>query len=154
MELFSIANALHALAAVLWVGGMFFAHQVMRPSLGGLEGPDRLTIWTKAFPKFFVWVWIAVIVLPATGYIMVGDMGGFEAAGLHTTIMHYLGWLMIAIYLFVFFMPYRGLKAAVAAQNWPEGAKNLAMIRVLVGTNTLIGLIVITIAVLGRGVFG
>jgi len=29
----SISVALHALAAVIWVGGMFFAHVLLRPSV-------------------------------------------------------------------------------------------------------------------------
>ena len=31
MSSHSIAISLHILSAVLWVGGMFFAHQVLRP---------------------------------------------------------------------------------------------------------------------------
>jgi len=34
--------AIHALAAVIWVGGMFFAYMVLRPSAGPLEAPLRL----------------------------------------------------------------------------------------------------------------
>ena len=154
MDLFATSAALHTVFAVLWVGGMFFAHQVMRPSLGHLEGPARLKTWTLAFPRFFMWVWMAVIVMPATGYIMLGELGGFAAAGFHVTLMHGIGWLMIAIYLFVYFMPYRKLKAAVAAENWPEGAKNLAVIRVSVGFNTILGLLTVIIAVSGRFFWG
>ena len=30
------ATALHVLAAVVWVGGMFFAYLVLRPAVGGI----------------------------------------------------------------------------------------------------------------------
>ena len=34
--------ALHILAAVVWVGGIFFAYMVLRPSAGPLEPPDAV----------------------------------------------------------------------------------------------------------------
>jgi len=33
--------AFHILAAVIWVGGMFFAHMVLRPSAGPLDSFSR-----------------------------------------------------------------------------------------------------------------
>ena len=33
----AVGIALHTLAAVIWVGGMFFAYLVLRPSAGALE---------------------------------------------------------------------------------------------------------------------
>lgn len=40
----SIALILHILAAVIWVGGMFFAYVVLRPvAAGQLQPPLRLT---------------------------------------------------------------------------------------------------------------
>ena len=36
--------ALHVLGAVLWVGGMFFALMVLRPSLAALSPPQRLDL--------------------------------------------------------------------------------------------------------------
>ena len=62
--------ALHTLAAVLWVGGMFFALVVLRPAADGLDGPERLRLWRRVFARFFPWVWVAVATLLVTGYIM------------------------------------------------------------------------------------
>ena len=31
--LYSISSTVHTLAAVIWVGGMFFAHMILRPAL-------------------------------------------------------------------------------------------------------------------------
>ena len=38
----AFAIAIHTLAAAIWVGGMFFAYMVLRPSAGPLEAPVRL----------------------------------------------------------------------------------------------------------------
>ena len=93
-----IAIAFHILSAIVWVGGMFFAYVALRPSLGFLEPPERLILWNKVFRRFFFWVWIAVIALPASGYIQVFlGFGGFQAAGMSVQIMNGIGLVMIEI---------------------------------------------------------
>ena len=68
MPPFALAYTLHVLAALVWVGGMFFAWMVLRPAaMVALEGPARLKLWAQVFPRFFVWVWIAVVLLPISG---------------------------------------------------------------------------------------
>ena len=52
---------IHSLAAVLWVGGMFFAYVVLRPSLQEWEALDRLKLWRGVFRRFFPWVWASVL---------------------------------------------------------------------------------------------
>lgn len=149
--LFPVVSTLHTLAAVVWVGGMFFAHMALRPALMAEAPPTRLGVWSRVFPRFFAWVWLAVTLLPATGYIMVFvDFGGFAQAGRHVELMHAVSWVMIALFAFLFFKPYRGLRAAVQAEDWPEGAKHLAIIRRIVTTNLILGLITITAGVSGR----
>ena len=54
MNLNALSIALHILAAVLWVGGMFFAHQVLRPvAATQFEPPARLKMWVGVFSRFF-----------------------------------------------------------------------------------------------------
>lgn len=149
--LFPVVSTLHTLAAVVWVGGMFFAHLILRPSLMDEPPATRLGIWTRVFPRFFMWVWVAVAVLPATGYAMVYvDFGGFAAAGRHVELMHLLSWVMIALFAFMVFKPYRALQAAVAADDLPSGALHLAAMRRIVTTNLILGLVVIVAGVSGR----
>jgi len=148
----SIAITLHLLAAVIWVGGMFFAHQALRPVAAALlEPPLRLPLWANTFDRFFPWVWLAVVLLPATGFWMVfAVLGGMGQVGWHIHVMIGLGTLMIALFLYVFFVPFRHLKRAVAAQDFAEGARQLARIRHTVGVNLILGLIVVTVAAAGR----
>jgi len=149
--LFPVVSTLHTLAAVVWVGGMFFAHMALRPALMAEEPGTRLGVWARVFPRFFAWVWMAVAILPVTGYVMVFvDFGGFAAAGRHVELMHGLTWVMITLYAFLFFKPYQELKAAVAAQDWPTGAKHMNTIRRIVTTNLILGLVVIVAGVSGR----
>ena len=148
----SIALFLHILAAVIWVGGMFFAHVVLRPvAAGQLEPPVRLTLWVGVFKRFFPMVFAAIATLLVTGYWMVLSFyGGFDAVGLHVHIMVWTGYVMILIFFHVFFAPFKRLKRAVAAEDWATGGKSLVQIRSLVGINLLIGLAIIAIASGGR----
>ncbi len=148
----SIAVTLHVLSVVIWVGGMFFAYMCLRPVAASLlEPPVRLTLWAQVFDRFFPWVWAAVGLILISGFWMVlGPLGGFARAGLHVHLMMGPGILMMLIFMHVFFAPYRKLKAAVAAQDWPAGGKQLAMIRKLVGINTLLGIAVIAVGAGGR----
>jgi uncharacterized membrane protein len=69
---------------------------------------------------------------------------------MHVHIMLWSGYVMMLIFLHVFFAPYKRLKQAVANADWPAGARQLAMIRKLVGINLLLGLLVVAIASGGR----
>lgn len=149
--LFPVVSTLHTLAAVVWVGGMFFAHMALRPALLAENPATRLGVWSRVFPRFFAWVWLAVVLLPSTGYVMVFvDFGGFSAAGRHVEAMHGIAWVMIALYAYLFFKPYRGLQAAVAAGEWPTGAKHMNTIRRIVTTNLILGMLSIIAGVSGR----
>jgi len=147
-----LAITLHLLAVVVWVGGMFFAWMILRPvATTLLEPPLRMPLWDRSFRNFFPWVWAAVILLPATGYWMILTVfGGFRALALYIHIMQGIGWIMIAIFLHVYFAPYRRLRAAVAAGDFAAAGKNLATIRRLIGTNLLLGLALTAIASSGR----
>lgn len=132
---------LHILATVVWVGGMFFAHQCLRPVvLAQLEPPQRLRLWNGVFGRFFPWVWLSVVLLIGTGQALVIFMGGMAAVAYPIHLMVVVGYLMAAIFAFIYFVPYARLRQAVAAQDWPAGGQALNRIRQLVGTNLILGL--------------
>jgi uncharacterized membrane protein len=144
------ALALHILAAVVWVGGMFFAYLVLRPGAGPLEAPARLSLWCRVFTRFFAWVWVSVAVLLATGLGMVLlGLGGFGAVGWPVHAMMALALLMTAIFAIVYFLPWPRLRRAVSAADWPVAQKSLGQIRVLVGLNLGLGLVTVVIGACG-----
>src|ERR1700747_3370931 len=78
----ALALALHILGAVVWVGGMFAIYVCLRPALGTLEPPQRLRLMRVTFEKFFPWVWLAILLLLASGYLMLfTTFGGFAPPG-------------------------------------------------------------------------
>ena len=150
----SVLIALHVLAAVVWVGGMFFAYMALRPVAASLlEPPQRLALWNRVLERFFAWVWTAVVMLFVSGYwIVFGYFGGFGSVGVHVHIMHLLAVVMLLVYAHVFFAPYKRLQRHVDASEWPAAGEALAQIRGLVGTNLLIGLVLVAVASGGRWV--
>ena len=146
------AISLHVLATVVWVGGMFFAYMALRPVAASLlEPPLRLPLWSQTFARFFPWVWASIITLLATGLWMVFSVfGGFGSVGLHIHLMTAIGTLMILLFAYVFFSPYRGMKQALAANDIPGAGKRLAQIRIIIAINLLLGLIVTVIGSAGR----
>lgn len=146
-----LSVALHALAAIVWVGGMGFALYALRPAAGPLDGPVRLALWQRVFRRFFAWVWAAAILLPLTGYVLVwGQWGGLGGMPLHAHLMQGLGWIMIAIFLYIWFGPYRRFRAGLAAQDAPAAAAALDRIRQTVTLNLALGLINAAIGASGR----
>lgn len=150
----SIAIPLHILAAVIWVGGMFFAYMVLRPVAANLLPPEqRLPLWSASFKLFFNWVWIAIITLLLTGGWMIqllGGMGGIDGVGIHVHLMLLIGIFMMLLFLHVFFNPYKKLRHSVAEHDWIAGRDALDQIRKLVLLNTILGMITIVIGASGR----
>lgn len=148
----SLLFALHVLAAVIWVGGMFFAYMALRPVAASLlEPPVRLTLWVQVFQRFFPWVWVSVAVLLISGLWMIfGFFGGMGGVRWHVHLMLTLGLIMMLIYAHIYFAPFRRLKMAVAAGQWAEGGTRLGQIRKLIGTNLVLGLLVVAVASSGR----
>jgi len=148
MNIMSLAITLHVLAIVVWVGGMFFAHQVMRPAaVSTLEPPQRLQLWVAGFKRFFPWVWVCIVIVLVTGFWMFFQ---FPKPPLFMHVMSGLGIVMMLIFFHVFFAPYNKLKKAVAEERWKDGAAALNQIRILVGINTVVGIITIVIATAGK----
>ena len=148
----SIALTLHLLATIVWVGGMFFAHMAMRPVAAQLLAPpQRLPLLAGVFKRFFLWVWVSVVILAVTGYGMVfGFMGGMGGVGIHVHIMSAVGLVMMALFAFLYFVPFRAMLAALQRDDFKEAGGRLAVIRMIVATNLLLGLGVSAIAVAGK----
>lgn len=151
MTLYPLLLLVHLAGVVLWVGGMFFAYVCLRPTAAALlDPPLRLRVWQGVFRRFFTWVWIAMLGILLSGFAMLGHIG-FAAAPNYLHMMAGGGIVMAAIFVYVFTVPYRTLSRAVAMQNWADGGLALARIRRAVHANLWLGILVIVIATVGRG---
>lgn len=143
--------ALHILAAVVWVGGMFFAYMVLRPSAGPLEPPLRLALWRRVFGRFFPWVWASIAALLISGYTMLFvHFGGFAGAPPHINVMQVTGILMMLLFLHLYVAPWRRFSREVEAGALHDAAASLDQIRRIVATNLALGLITVIVGASGR----
>jgi uncharacterized membrane protein len=136
----------HILSAVVWVGGMFFAHQMVRPSVGPLDPPVRLALWRRIFARFFPWVWAAIALLLASGLAM----QGLGINGLHVEIMEGLGVIMMLAFGHLYFAPWQRFRRAVDGSEFPVAAAQLNQIRRIVEFNLALGLVVVVVGATGR----
>jgi uncharacterized membrane protein len=145
-------TALHVVAAVVWVGGMFFAYMALRPvAASQLEPPARLKLWDAVFCNFFPWVWISIMLLLATGYLLAfKHFVSFDKFPMYVNLMQAIGIAMMLIFAHVFFALFMPMKKYIADENWPAAGARLAKIRMLVGVNLVLGLSVVVIASGGR----
>lgn len=143
---------LHLWSIVVWVGGMFFAYVVLRPSAAEvLQPPERLKLWNRVFHSFFNWVWAAIFLVLVTGFYMIYLLGGFAQIPMYINLMLLLGSVMMLIFFYVFFKCYASFKKLVERQDWPAAGAMLATIRKLVAVNTTIGFLTLAVVLIGRG---
>ncbi|TAM90607.1 MAG: hypothetical protein EPN41_01235 [Candidimonas sp.] len=143
---------LHTLSAVIWVGGLFFICVVLRPGMNGLLDAQRqLQLWAVVVGRFFVWVWLAVVVLSVTGvWAVAGGLGGAAPVGAPLRAMMWLGGVMNLVFLYSYFASLPRLKRSVVASNWELAARAGNQIRMSMVVNLVLGLIVICVASFGR----
>jgi uncharacterized membrane protein len=136
--------ALHLLAAVAWVGGIFFAYMALRPASMLLEAPLRLNLWAAIFSRFFPWVWGFIVVLLVSGHAL---MGLAPPRG-SLLVMAAIGWMMSLLFAYLYFVPFASLKRAVAASDTPAAAQAMTRIRSVMATNLALGLVTSALGVL------
>ncbi len=133
------AKLLHLAAAVIWLGGMAFVLAALRPvALAQLPPPVRLALMTGVLHRFFLAVWVCIVVLLATGTFMLMAVGMRQApAGWH--VMLGAGILMSVIFSYLYAGPFRRMRAATATADWPAAGRAMAQMHPLVLVNFALG---------------
>ena len=139
----ALMKFLHLAAAIVWLGGIAFMLFSLRPAaVALLAPPQRLPLITQVLRRFFVGVWLAVAVLLVTGLVMLLNVGMKNApAGWHAMLG--IGLLMFALFGHLYFGPFRRLKLAVGASDWPEGGRRVGQIATLALVNLVLGVVAI-----------
>ena len=143
---------LHVVGVVVWVGGMFFAHFALRPSVASWGAPERLRLMQGVLKRFFTAAAIAVVLILLSGVALIGLMGGMKTVGLYVHLMLGIGLAMMAVFVHLYINLLPRLSRAVQAEDWPAGGTALGKIRALVHMNFWLGCIVIVVAMLKIGI--
>jgi uncharacterized membrane protein len=136
----ALAKFAHLAAAIVWMGGMAFMLLALRPALAALPPPQRLGLVAVALQRFFTLVWAAIAVLLASGALL---LAAADRAPLGWHVMAGIGLVMVALFAHLFFAPYRRLRRAVKASDWPTAGAQMKSIPRLAMTNFVLGWIAI-----------
>ena len=139
----ALMKFLHIAAAIVWLGGISFMLFALRPAAAAqLAPPQRMPLIALTLQKFFTLAWLSIGLLLLTGLAMLLAVGMKNApAGWHA--MFGIGLLMFALFGHLYFGPFRRLKIAVSAADWPEGGRRVGQIATLAYINLVLGALAI-----------
>jgi len=145
------AYALHLLFVVIWIGGLIFLQLALWPATGAhLPEPSvRIRLLTAALERFLWLGWAAAIILPVTGFWLIGVYGGMARLGWHIHLMTGVGLLMVLLHLALYLAAFLPLRRAVAAGDWDSAERRLRWVRWLTWVLLLAGVLVILLTGLG-----
>lgn len=143
----ALMKFLHLAAAIAWLGGVAFMLFALRPvAAEQLAPPQRLPLIAQVLRRFFGLVWAAIGILLVTGLAMLLPVG-MKSAPVGWHLMFGIGLLMCALFGHLYFGPFRRLKLAVAASDWPEGGRRVGQIATLAAVNLALGALAIAAVV-------
>ncbi|MGE0071589.1 MAG: hypothetical protein AB7S55_00805 [Thiomonas sp.] len=138
----AIAQFVHLLAVVLWIGGIVFLDGFLAPVLRRAlaQAQPRAQLLYVLLRNFFAAVWGAGAALVVTGYGMVFLHGGFGVLGAAQWGMVVLGSVMVLLALYIFFVPFLRMRTAVRRGDWAAACAQAGRIRLLSSLNIVLAL--------------
>ena len=140
----------HLAGAIFWMGGMGFMLLALRPAAAAtLQPAERLRLMADVLRRFFWVVGVSIVLLLATGAALLAAAAGQPMPrGWHA--MAGIGVVMMLLFGHIVAGPYRRLRTAVAASDWPEGARRTGQVALFVRINFALGWIAIAAVLLWR----
>jgi uncharacterized membrane protein len=146
MTIWAWILAVHVLCAVIWVGGMFFAYVVLRPSMSVLEPIQRIALHTQVFRRFFLVVWFVMPLILLSGFaVLFGFYGGPAYVGWNVHVMMLLGLVMGAVFVLIVLGPYARFRRTTERVT---AATAIDRIRKLITLNLVLGILTVVVALL------
>jgi len=140
--MWTLIKLVHLASAIVWMGGMAFMLYALRPAIGMLTPPQRLTLIAEVLSRFFPMVRVAIALLLLTGLAMLWHTG-FRKAPLGWHLMMGIGLVMFALFGHLDAVPHRRLQHAVRDSDWPRAADQMKQIPRLATINFVLGWIAI-----------
>lgn len=153
--LYDILKTVHVLSVIIWVGGMFFTHFILRPAVVELDLETRLRLMQGVLRRFFSVVLAVSLLSLASGIWMLGRVAkqtvqagaGFNMP-LAWTIMAVLGVVMVATFFHIRFALFKRFNRYVGGSEWESAGLALAKIRRWVFINLLLGVVIVVVTLL------
>ena len=142
------AAALHTVAALIWVGGLFFILFILRPASIRIDPPQRFRLFGRVFKYFSPWVWGSIATLLITGYWM--QLSGNGTPGLHTHMMQGFGIFMMFLFGHLYHAPYKRFREALDEESWAKTNYQANRMRRAVRWSLVLGVFTVIVATTGR----
>jgi uncharacterized membrane protein len=147
----TVALPLHIVAAIVLLGGLFFASVVFRPIARDLDIETASTLRQQVWSRFFAWGWVSLLLILATGIAMVFlRFGGFSGVPLIHRANMAIGIPAMALFGYVFFGPWREYRRRVARRDWSAAQEEIKRIHVLMGVIVGLGFVASVVSAIGR----
>lgn len=158
--LYAALKAVHLLAVIAWLGGMFFTLMCLRPAVHEvLDPPPRIRLMHATMRRFLRIVGIAVLAILLSGAAMMAmAWRDRSAAGLAFNMpldwyaMVAIFFLMLAVYLHVRLPLFARVGRAMAAEQWATAGAAFNAIRWEIAVNLVLGIFVVVLVRLGASV--
>lgn len=143
--------AIHILAVIIWLGGLFFLVVVLGPSAKSLDAAAASSFWYGTLSRSLAWGWLSLALIVVTGVAMVFLVfGGYGyIPNIHRVNMA-IGIPAIALYGYVYLVPWRQFSRAVRSNDRVVAAKKLRQVRTLLATILVLALSAAFTSALGR----
>jgi uncharacterized membrane protein len=145
------ALPLHILATIVWLGGLFLLCVVFPPSTRNLDSKTALSLWHKILSLFFVWAWISMALILATGIAIVFlKFGGFSGIPtIHRWNMA-IGIPAIVLYCYLYFVPWQRSRCAMSRQDWGAAERDITQARIIMAIILTLGLVASVVSAVAR----
>jgi uncharacterized membrane protein len=142
---------LHTLAVIVWLGGLFLLCVLFYPGAQRLESATALSLWHRILSRFFVWAWISMLLILASGIAMIFlAFGGFSGVpSIHRWNM-LLGIPAIALFGYLYFVPWRHFRHAMSNHDRMVAEKSIRQARTIMVIILTLGLVASVVSVAGR----
>jgi copper resistance protein D len=163
MSLYYVNVTVHVLAAMFWLGGMFFLAAVGAPVLRSVQPPElRTELFRRLGEQFRLVGWIAIAILIVTGFLNLqlrGMLRGdvlLSGAFWTTPYGMSLGWKLGAVTGMLVLQAIHDFSVGPAASRLAPGSADMVRVRrhaaLLARASAVLGLVVVIAAVrLARG---
>lgn len=132
----AVANFLHVIGVLIWIGGMFYTLFVLRPSLHVL-GKEKLLFVETVMGRFFLFVWGAIILLLITG----GYRAHLHIKSPLFDLKLLIYAVMVVIFSIIYFVFFKKLKS-LPLEKKPSIIQKITL---LIRINFVLGILIIFI---------
>ena len=137
----------HAIAGVVWIGGMFFAYTALKPAEPDYDDSEKLKLWNGVYQIFVRWITCAIAVMWLSCIALIWMTDDL----VNSVSIHTLGLLGLVLILTIttaslLFGPWNNLQRHIDAADFVSADQSVLAVRRFLLGNMLFGAAVMVFA--------